>query len=199
MTQRAAEIINKKIAFKGFNQINEYDLKVRSLNDPNKLLPPMNREVFHIEDAVAVLIYVRACDSFLICQQFRTGVFFNEEDRDPFIFEVPAGMIEKGLSPAETALKEVEEETGIKIEHVEQFQIAYNSTGRMTEKTYLYYAEVDSIPNTGMYGVEDEGEEIKTHLIPREKIYEMIKDGTIIHAQTLLALYWYRTEKDDKK
>ena len=199
MTQSQAEIINEKVVFKGFNQINEYDLKVRSLKNPDKLLPPMNREVFHVEDAVAVLIYVRSADSFLICQQFRTGVFFNEEGRDPFIFEIPAGMIEKGLSPKDTALKEVEEETGLKIEHVEQFQIAYNSTGRMTEKTYLYYAEVDSIPNTGMYGVEDEGEEIKTHLIPREKVYEMIKDGTIIHAQTLLALYWYRTVKDDKK
>ena len=199
MTQSQAEIINEKVVFKGFNQINEYDLKVRSLKNPDKLLPPMNREVFHVEDAVAVLIYVRSADSFLICQQFRTGVFFNEEGRDPFIFEIPAGMIEKGLSPKDTALKEVEEETGLKIEHVEQFQIAYNSTWRRTEKTYLYYAEVDSIPNTGMYGVEDEGEEIKTHLIPREKVYEMIKDGTIIHAQTLLALYWYRTVKDDKK
>ena len=78
MTQSQAEIINEKVVFKGFNQINEYDLKVRSLKNPDKLLPPMNREVFHVEYAVAVLIYVRSADSVLICQQFRTGVFFNE-------------------------------------------------------------------------------------------------------------------------
>ena len=199
MKQPYAEIVTEKTQFDGFNLLREYDLKVRSLADPGKFLAPINREVLQISDAVVVLIYVRAADSFLFCQQFRTGVFFNAEDRNPFIIEAPAGMIDSGLGPEDTAIKEVKEETGLQVSDIECFAEAYPSSGRLTEKNWLYYTEVDEVPETGIFGAEEEGEDIKTHLIKRETAYEMAARMEIVHLQTLLAIYWFKSEKDPHK
>lgn len=196
MTSPFAEIISEKTLYSGFNILKEYDIKVRSLKDQSISLPPMNREVLHCTDSIAVLIYVKSADSFLLCQQFRTGVFFNAEERDPYILEIPAGMVDPGYTPEQTAIKEVEEETGVKIDSVECFSLSYASTGRITEKTWFYYAELDEAPETGIFGNEEESEDIKTHLISRTKAYEMLAKLDIVHAPTISALYWYKAEKD---
>ena len=167
MTSSHAIIVNEKTLYEGFNTLKEYDLKPLSLKDQEIHLPAMNREVLHCTDSIAVLIYVRSADSFLLCQQFRTGVFFNIEERDPYILEIPAGMVDPGYTPEETAIKEVREETGVEISTVECISLSYASTGRMTEKTWLYYVEIQDTPETGHFGNADESEDIKTHLIPR--------------------------------
>lgn len=196
MTSSHAIIVNEKTLYEGFNTLKEYDLKPLSLKDQKVHLPAMNREVLHCTDSIAVLIYVRSADSFLLCQQFRTGVFFNEEERDPYILEIPAGMVDPGYTPEETAIKEVREETGVEISSVECISLSFASTGRITEKVWIYYAELQETPEIGHFGNADESEDIKTHLIPRTEVYARIKNMDIIHSPTISSVYWYKAEKD---
>ena len=189
------KILKETVQYDGFNKLVEYDIQAQSLVHDKEWAAPINREVIYAQDAVTVLLYAPEIDSFIFCEQFRTGPFFHGDD-DPFILEAPAGMIDKGLTPHETAIKEVEEETGLIITDVEKIAEVYPSSGRTTEKTYIYYAEIPGSPKDGIFGLAHEGEEIKTHIIPRGKIYDMLGNHTLRHAQTVLALNWFRVLKD---
>ena len=189
-------ILKEVIHYSGFNLLKEYDIEAPSLQAHQDYAAPINREVVHTQDAVVVLLYLPEHDSFLFCEQFRTGPFFHAGDDSPFILEAPAGMIDKGHTPAETALKEVEEETGIVVKTVEQIAAVYSSSGRITEKTYIFYAEIPGTPETGMFGLAHEGEEIKTHIISRLETYALMDNQKFYHAQTALALNWFKANKD---
>jgi|AntRauTorckE6833_2_1112554.scaffolds.fasta_scaffold10883_2 ADP-ribose pyrophosphatase len=191
-------ILNEKIQYSGFNLLKEYDLEVPSLKEGMEYAAPMNREVIHTQDSVVVLLYAPEQDSFLFCEQFRTGPYFHGE-KNPFILEAPAGMIDYGLSPTETALKEVEEETGIILKTIDQIAAVYSSSGRITEKCFIYYAEIPGNPTTGMFGLAHEGEEIKTHCLPRTDIYSLLDSHKLYHAQTVLALNWFKANKDPER
>ncbi|MGM0421858.1 MAG: NUDIX domain-containing protein [Pseudomonadota bacterium] len=188
-------ILNEKILSSGFNLLKEYDLEVPSLKENIEYAAPMNREVVHTQDSVVVLLYAPDQDGFLFCEQFRTGPYFNGED-NPFILEAPAGMIDYGLSPEETAIKEVEEETGITLKDIHQIAAVYSSSGRITEKCFIYYAEIPGNPATGLFGIAHEGEEIKTHCLPRKEVYSLLDSHKLYHAQTVLALNWFKANKD---
>lgn len=187
-------ILKETTHYSGFNHLKEYDIEAPSLQDNLDYAAPINREVIHTQDSVVVLLYLPEQDSFLFCEQFRTGVFFHGDD-NPFILEAPAGMIDEGHSPTQTAIKEVEEETGVKINAVDQIAAVYSSTGRITEKTYIFYAEIPGQPETGMFGLAHEGEEIKTHILSRAETYALMDKQKLCHAPTVLALNWFRAHK----
>ncbi len=193
------KIIKKQEVFNGFNAIDEYDFSPPSMREDVEYTAPINREVVKTKDAVVVLIYCRQEDAFLFCEQFRTGVHFNPyNDDNGFILECVAGMVEDGHTPEYTAIKETEEEAGVKPQNLELFCTAYPSSGRITEKDFFYYTELEQAPETGIYGNADEGEEIKTHLIPRQKTYDMVENFEFLHMQTILAINWFRLNKDDQ-
>ncbi|KAH6918832.1 NUDIX hydrolase domain-like protein [Coprinopsis sp. MPI-PUGE-AT-0042] len=67
-------------------------------------------------DAVAILAIIKSKkDSFppstVIIEQYRPPI-------DKFIIELPAGLIDEGETPEKAAVRELEEETGYKADHV---------------------------------------------------------------------------------
>lgn len=197
MSYPKAIILNETQLFKKFNDLREYDLQPPSLADGKDYAQPINREVLHCEDSVNVLIYASRIDSFILCEEFRTGAFFNGEE-NPFIMSSVAGMVDDGFTPEETAFKEVHEEAGIQktdISAMTFITYAYSSPGRLTEKTYIYLAEIDFEPEAGIFGLPEEGEEIKTHIITRDKTFEMLDNHQILNAPTCIALNWFRCHR----
>lgn len=186
------KILAKKLLYQGFNKIYAYDLAIASMDQQKAYRTLHQREVIQCFDSVFVLIYVPLVDSFILCQEFRVGVFCNRDQDDAYIYECVAGMIDKHASPEQIACAEVYEEAGIQVTALQQIAMVYASPGRMTEKTYVYYTEVGVVPNTGLYGLASEGEEIRTQLISRKEIYKMMDDMKIIDSMTLLALNWFR-------
>ncbi|MCS7103407.1 MAG: NUDIX hydrolase [Candidatus Korarchaeum sp.] len=57
-----------------------------------------------------------------------------------WIIELPAGRIEKGEDPKETALRELEEETGYLAESIERVSSAYVSPGYSDELMHMFIA-----------------------------------------------------------
>ncbi len=182
--------IYKESMYKGYLQLYTYDLEIPSFDAKKGAVRSKKREMVKSADSVLVLIYAPMVDSLVMCQEFRPGVFFNTNQDDPFILECVSGTIDEDKSPEEIAKKEVYEETGLTIDAVKIIASAYKSPGLLTEKTYIYYAEVNGTPEAGLHGVGDE--EIMTHIIPREKIYALMDKGQIIDAATLIALNWFR-------
>ncbi|WED42853.1 NUDIX domain-containing protein [Legionella cardiaca] len=189
MTKKIKCIVKENL-HEGYLRVTRYDLEVPSLDPKKESIKMTNRELVEGADSILVLIYVPAADSFVFCQEFRIGVWSNQSQDDPFILECVSGTIDANDGPEETACKEVYEETGLTISTVIPIAIAYKSPGLMTEKCYLYYAELAEIPDTGFYGTESE--EIKTQLIPRAEIYQFMDDMKIMDGATLIALNWFR-------
>jgi ADP-ribose pyrophosphatase len=189
-----AKLISKKTLYKGHSELYKYQMQVKSQDLSKHTARTMQREILHTYDAVVVLIYAADNDSFILCKEFRPGVFFNKAHDDPYIYECVAGMIDKNKTPEETAYQEIQEEAGLKAEHLQLITTVYSSPGHMTEKTYIYFTELKGTPKTGMFGLAEEGEEISTHLIKRDVAYQMMDEMKIKDAMTLLALYWFRAK-----
>ncbi|WP_207385245.1 NUDIX domain-containing protein [Legionella lansingensis] len=189
MTQKAKCVSQVKL-HEGYLRLANYEFEIPSFHLPQKNLHISNREIVHSSDSILVLIYAPASDSFILCQEFRPGVFLNESQDDPFILECVSGTIEKNTNPRDTAIKEVYEETGLKVEALKLIAIVYKSPGLMTEKCYLYYTEVKGIPAVGLHGVDSE--EIKTHCLKREKVYQLMDEIKIMDSASLIALNWFR-------
>jgi ADP-ribose pyrophosphatase len=190
--RKEIKVLAKKVLYKGFNNVYACELEVPSLDAQKDYNRPFKREVIQCSDAVFVLIYAPCCDSFVFCQEFRAGVFFNKSNDDPFILECVAGMIDRDSLPEEIARAEVYEEAGLTAGKLQLIAKAYSSPGRMTEKVYFFYTEVAGIPQKGLFGLETESEDIATHIVKRTDAYKMMDELKIIDSMTLLALNWFR-------
>ncbi|WP_165482671.1 NUDIX domain-containing protein [Legionella gresilensis] len=190
MTQQA-KIIKKLDLHKGYLEVAKYDFEVSSLSPNQKVTFVTNREVIKASNSVSVLLYIPSQDSFIFCQQFRPGVFLNSDKEHCFTLECVAGTIDNSSDdPKQTACREIKEETGIEIKKLQLIAKAYKSPGLMTEMNYLFYAEVETPPQGNIHGVDDE--EIVTHVIRREKAYELMNDLQLVDAATLIMLNWFR-------
>ena len=105
--------------------------------------------------------------------------------------ELPAGLVgdEDDKSVEETALKELEEETGYRATRVERLGFYHSSPGMVAEGFELVRAQ-------GLTKVGDGGgtahEEIEVHLVERERIAEFVAErraaGVAIDTKMLLLL-----------
>jgi ADP-ribose pyrophosphatase len=100
------------------------------------------------------------------------------------LLEVPAGTIDVGESPEQTAERELREETGYRAGSIRRLRDWYVSPGVMTERMYLFLCE-DLQP--GPAHLEPD-ERIRTVIVPWEQAIAMIEDGRIEDAKSMLAL-----------
>jgi ADP-ribose pyrophosphatase len=104
-----------------------------------------------------------------------------------WLWELPAGTLDKGLLPFETATLELKEETGYeakRLEHVHTFRM---SPGILDEQMHFFVAQ-DLIAKEPEREV---GEQIVNHILDWSSIDRMLRDGHIEDAKTLIALLWY--------
>ena len=88
--------------------------------------------VFH-KPAAAVVPFFPETGSILMVRQPRFAVKRK-------LWEIPAGLIEKGESPAHAARRELEEETGFRAGRLIKLKTVFSSPGFTDETTHLYLA-----------------------------------------------------------
>ena len=104
---------------------------------------------------------------------------------DGWIWEIPAGRIEQREKPLETAKRELSEEAGVSARMWSSIGIICPSPGICDERIYLYMAS-----DLTLSSVTHEDEEfIEIHWIPIGEAISWIKNGKIIDAKTIIALY----------
>ena len=105
---------------------------------------------------------------------------------DGFIYEIPAGRLERGEPPVECAVRELREETGCTAEKMEHLYTMYTTPGFTDEKIHLFVA-------TGLVRGESalEADEF-VEVVPTQMsaALKMIKDGTITDAKTALSILY---------
>jgi ADP-ribose pyrophosphatase len=102
------------------------------------------------------------------------------------IYEIPAGKLNKGEDPADTAIRELEEEGGVLAEKVVKLFDVYPSPGYTDEIIRIYRAE--NVRKTEIH--LDEDEFLDSEWVDKERVKQMIQDGEIKDAKTLIALLY---------
>jgi ADP-ribose pyrophosphatase len=103
------------------------------------------------------------------------------------LLEVPAGTIGEGESPEQTAVRELEEETGYRAGTMRLLRDWYVSPGVMTERMYLFLCETLT---PGERRLEPD-EKLESVVVAWDQAMEMVNDGRIQDAKTMLALMLY--------
>lgn len=159
-----------------------YDGRVVKLRKDAVLLPDGNkseREVISHSGGAGIVAVTG--EKILLVRQFRYA--YGE-----VITEIPAGKIDKGEKPEDTAKRELEEETGIRAKEVELLFIIYPTPGYTDEKIYIYLAKGLSEGKIRL----DDNEFLNSFWIDVNKAYEMVEKGEIKDSKTIIALQYLK-------
>ena len=101
-----------------------------------------------------------------------------------YIYELPAGTLDKGESPLECARREIVEETGYQAKRLKLIGSVYPVPGYSTEKIFIYRA--DGLKMAAR--VPEEDEVIEHMPLTRSEVRKLFRRGKIIDAKTICAL-----------
>ena len=110
------------------------------------------------------------------------------------MYEFCAGKIEKDENPDEAIKRECVEELGYSCKNVKKFNYVVPTCGYDNEKIHLYYGEVDEKLSQNF----DEDERIEVYKFTFDEINEMILNGVIDDAKTIVLMYRIKMEGLDK-
>lgn len=179
-------VSKSETAYQGFFQVDRLQLSHRLFR--GGWSPGLKRELIRRKDAVCVLPYDPWKDVVVLCEQFRVGAL--GRDYSPWLLELIAGLQEAGETAEEVARRESEEEGGLSLLALEPIASYHPSPGGANELVHLMAACVNAPEQGGLYGLEEEGEDIKTHLVNRRLALDWLRAGEIRNAATLIALQW---------
>jgi ADP-ribose diphosphatase len=124
----------------------------------------------------------------LLERQYRHAV-------DSYLWELPAGRIDKGEAPLAAAKRELLEETGYRARSWRKILKFYASPGFVAEPMTLFWAR-DLKPGPAQ---PEADEVIEQRLTPLSKAVEMVKRGTIRDAKTISGVLWLALEQKRSK
>lgn len=180
------EILNQETCFKGFFRMNRYTLRHRLF--AGGWSANLTRELFERGHAGAMLPYDPVTDQVVLLEQFRIGAI--DGKRSPWLLELVAGILEEGEDSAALIRREAQEEAGLAVGQ-SRFVLSYLvSPGGTSERIDVFVGEVDSTSAGGLHGLEEEGEDIRVHVVSRAQAYAWVESGRIDNATTVIALQW---------
>lgn len=189
------EIQERQIVYKGYFQIDKYWLRHRRFDGGWSGV--FFREIFERGHAVAVLPYDPVKDAVVLIEQFRPGPLAAGAET-VWEIEVPAGIVEPGEAFTEVAVREVWEETGLKIDQLQPLYDYQVSPGGTSERVRLYAGLVTAHDAEEFHGLPEENEDIRVFLLPRSEIAQVLKDNAINNAVTIVALQWLLLQSDQE-
>ncbi len=162
--------VSRRLIFKGLKI--ELALQQVALRDGTIA----EREVIIHRGAVALVPMV---DENLVCLIRNYRYAIGER-----LLEVPAGTIDHGESPIDTARRELLEETGFTAGRIRHIRDWYVSPGVFTERMSLFLCEDLKAGPTR----HQPDENIELVVVPWQEALAMVEDGRIADAKTILAL-----------
>lgn len=154
----------------------------------------VDRDIFERGNVAAVIPYDPVNDTVLLVEQFRIGAMHRPEG--PWLTEIIAGMIEEGEVAEEVVRRESQEEAGLTLTDLIPVRKYYASPGGTTEEVNIFCGLTDLGGAGGIYGLADESEDIRAQCFPAEQAIEMLDNGTLCNAITIIAMQWFKMNLD---
>ena len=155
-----------------------YEGKVLDLHLDQVELPSgrtTSREAVRHSPAVGILAVENGY--IYLVRQFRHAV-------GELILEIPAGIMEPGETPVQTAAREIQEEIGLKAESLEDIGSIYTSPGFSDEEIFLFWAEGLSPSRLPA----DDDEFIQVEKVSLDRLPSMMDSGEIKDGKTVAAI-----------
>jgi ADP-ribose pyrophosphatase len=184
--QDDVQVLERETCFSGFYKLER--LRLRHRQFAGDMGPTLTRELFVRHDAVCVLPYDPQRDCVVLIEQFRVGAL--SKSANPWLLELVAGLIDKDEQPEEVARREALEEANLPLSSLWPITQYYPSPGGSSERVHLFIGRCDSEGAGGVYGLAEEGEDIRVHVWPLEDALDAVKDGRIDNAASIIALQW---------
>lgn len=125
----------------------------------------------------AVILAITDDKHIILVRQFRKPI-------EEVILELPAGKIDPGETPADTAARELKEETGYKAASIQLLQKFWPSPGYSNEVLYIYLAQYlesgDPEP--------DDTEDIELVFMEPCELLDLINDNKILDSKTIIGV-----------
>jgi nudix-type nucleoside diphosphatase (YffH/AdpP family) len=147
------------------------------------------RETYDRGNGATLLLYDADRRTVLLSRQFRFPVYVNGHP-DGMLLETAAGLLDDE-SPEDAVRREVEEELGVTVGEVEHVFDVWMSPGSVTERLHFFAAPYSAADRTGdRGGLAEEGEDIEVVELDFDSALDMIDDGRIADAKTVMLLQW---------
>ncbi len=179
------QLVHREVCHQGFFRLERCTVRHELFSGGSAEIA---REVFERGHAAAVLPYDPDLDSLVLIEQFRIGAI--GYPGGPWLLEFVAGVIEPGEDPEQVVRREAVEEAGCRIETLEPVAEFILSPGGCSERMYLFCGRVDARNAGGIYGLPEEGEDIRVEVVSFETAMALLEAGKVSSATTIIALQW---------
>lgn len=191
LTRDDVELLKRETLHQGFFRLEALELRHRLFE--GGWSEPMRREVHDRFDAVGVMLYDPDRDSLVLIEQFRAGAV--DDSVSPWKLEFVAGLVEEGESVEDVARREAWEEAGCKVAELIRLHTYYPSPGACNEQVTLFCGLVDTQGLGGIHGLDEEHEDIRVHVMPFANAWELLEQGRLDNAMSLIGLHWLNSQR----
>jgi nudix-type nucleoside diphosphatase (YffH/AdpP family) len=189
------EIKKTECLFDGFFKLDRTSL--RHETPDGEMSPVVVRLNVERGDGAAVLLVNRDEDTIVLVRQFRYATWLRGDGG--WILEVPAGTVPPGQSPSQIARSELVEEVGYRPTRLRRLMTFYSTPGTTTERTHLFYGEVDNDHKVGAGGgLDSEHEFIEVVEMPVNRAVHKLKRGGWHDAKTIIAIQWLSRQRKER-
>ncbi len=194
MSLKKYSILLREVLFQGYFRVDRHHIQHERFD--GTLSPVFTREVFHRSASVAgVLLFDPQHDKVVMVEQFRIAPA--TLNMNPWLMELPMGMVDANETPEQAARREVQEETGCVVQDLLPIMDYFSSPGGTSEYIHLYAGRITAPAEGGIHGLSGENEDIKVHVLDAAKAIAMLYANEIKDAQTMIALQWFATHHTD--
>ncbi|MCT4707745.1 ADP-ribose diphosphatase [Enterobacteriaceae bacterium H11S18] len=186
LAKNDVEIIARETLYRGFFSLELYRFRHRLFN--GAMSGEVRREIFERGHAAVLLPYDPVRDEVVLIEQIRIAAY--DTSPTPWLLELIAGMIEEGESVEDVARREAIEEAGLVVGRTKPVMNYLASPGGTSERLSVLVGEVDATTAEGIHGLEVENEDIRVHVVSREQAYQLVEEGSIDNAASVIALQW---------
>jgi ADP-ribose pyrophosphatase len=167
-----------------------YDGKILSLRVETVEMPDKKyskREIVDHQKGVGIIAF-DGDDKIFLVRQYRKAI-------DEYTLEIPAGLVESNEVPIDTAKRELQEEIGYYPEDIEYLFDMHSSPGFTNDKLSFFVAK--QLTESKLDLDEDEFLEAKSFKI--DDLYDMVENGEITDAKTIIAIMYAQKVKNEQK
>lgn len=173
----------------GGNYLNRYDISYETPHGHEKVYEMFSRDggidsEEHLKnprtDAVIIIVTDEAGERLLLIREFRLEL-------DRTIYGLPAGLIDPGETPEETARRELLEETGLELVRIRDVMPAsYCAVGLSNEQCVCVFGTARGTPTTHT----STGEEISAAWYTKDELRSLVKTETFGSWAQAYAYMW---------
>lgn len=191
------QVLERETVYEGFYRMERLQLRHRKF--AGDWSPALKRELMVRRDAAGVLLYDPRRDAVALIEQFRVGAMDRgaaDRNDGPWLFELVAGLIDTGETPAEVARREAMEEAGCEVLALEPVFELFSSPGGSNEFMHIFCGRSDLSQAGGIHGLPEEHEDILVHVVDFADAVDMMQRGRLRNAHTIIAMQWLQLNRE---